>query len=34
MAGMTPGAHEFAVKTIFPRLADPADRDILAALPA
>ena len=35
MAGMTPGAHEFAIKTIFPRLGRiRRTGDILAALPA
>ena len=35
MAGMAPGAHEFAVKTIFPRLGRiRRTGDILAALPA
>jgi nicotinamidase-related amidase len=35
MAGMSPGAHEFAIKTIFPRLGRiRRTGDILAALPA
>ena len=35
MAGMAPGAHEFAIKTIFPRLGRiRRTGDILAALPA
>ena len=35
MAGMTPGAHEFAIKTIFPRIGwVRRTSDILAMLPA